>query len=165
MTWALPPCHKPSLHHLHSWNLPRPTVPACLLSSHRPAEPPDSLTLTEGSPSGKKRPASPSKAPSEKGDTGSVLVRAGPSLVWLPLREGHLAFFVLLPLRGRCWGVGGGRVVPALTTTSQLGRSRNFLPLAIPLPSLWVRLWGQGTQVSEHMAGHRLRLCLCPRAG
>ncbi|XP_053767632.1 centrosomal protein of 131 kDa isoform X2 [Desmodus rotundus] len=39
----------------------------------RPAEPPDSLTLTEGSPSGKKRPASPSKAPGEKGDTGSVL--------------------------------------------------------------------------------------------
>ncbi|KAM5305981.1 LOW QUALITY PROTEIN: centrosomal protein of 131 kDa [Glossophaga mutica] len=39
----------------------------------RPAEPPDSLTLAEGSPSGKKRPASLSKAPGEAEARGSVL--------------------------------------------------------------------------------------------
>ena len=133
MTWALPPCHKPSLHHLHSWNLPRPTVPACLLSSHRPAEPPDSLTLTEGSPSGKKRPASPSKAPGEKGDTGSVLERAGPSLVWLPLREGHLAFFVLLPLRGRCWGVGGGTGCASFDHNVTTGEEQKLPPPGHPI--------------------------------
>ncbi|XP_027373824.1 centrosomal protein of 131 kDa isoform X3 [Bos indicus x Bos taurus] len=39
----------------------------------RPAEPPDFLTLFEGSPSGRKRPASLSKASSEKGATWNVL--------------------------------------------------------------------------------------------
>uniref|UniRef100_A0A2I3LX82 Centrosomal protein 131 n=1 Tax=Papio anubis TaxID=9555 RepID=A0A2I3LX82_PAPAN len=43
--------------------------------SPRPAEPTDFLTLFEGSPSGKKRPASLSTAPSEKGATWNVLVR------------------------------------------------------------------------------------------
>uniref|UniRef100_A0A8B9YYU4 Centrosomal protein 131 n=1 Tax=Bos mutus grunniens TaxID=30521 RepID=A0A8B9YYU4_BOSMU len=38
-----------------------------------PAEPPDFLTLFEGSPSGRKRPASLSKASSEKGATWNVL--------------------------------------------------------------------------------------------
>ncbi|XP_057572712.1 centrosomal protein of 131 kDa isoform X13 [Hippopotamus amphibius kiboko] len=41
--------------------------------SLRPAEPPDFLTLFEGSPSGRKRPASLSKASSEKGATWNVL--------------------------------------------------------------------------------------------
>ncbi|XP_077829359.1 centrosomal protein of 131 kDa isoform X24 [Macaca mulatta] len=41
--------------------------------SPRPAEPTDFLTLFEGSPSGKKRPASLSTAPSEKGATWNVL--------------------------------------------------------------------------------------------
>uniref|UniRef100_A0A8C6G1D6 Centrosomal protein 131 n=1 Tax=Moschus moschiferus TaxID=68415 RepID=A0A8C6G1D6_MOSMO len=39
----------------------------------RPSEPPDFLTLFEGSPSGRKRPASLSKASSEKGATWNVL--------------------------------------------------------------------------------------------
>uniref|UniRef100_A0A8B9YNJ6 Centrosomal protein 131 n=1 Tax=Bos mutus grunniens TaxID=30521 RepID=A0A8B9YNJ6_BOSMU len=39
----------------------------------QPAEPPDFLTLFEGSPSGRKRPASLSKASSEKGATWNVL--------------------------------------------------------------------------------------------
>ncbi|XP_047613639.1 centrosomal protein of 131 kDa isoform X4 [Phacochoerus africanus] len=39
----------------------------------RPAEPPDVMTLCEGSPAGRKRPASLSKAPSEKGATWNAL--------------------------------------------------------------------------------------------
>ncbi|KAF6092911.1 centrosomal protein 131 [Phyllostomus discolor] len=51
----------------------RPHARQAWAEPFRPAEPPDSPTLAEGGPGGRKRPASPSRAPGEKGAAGSVL--------------------------------------------------------------------------------------------
>ncbi|XP_045693497.1 centrosomal protein of 131 kDa isoform X2 [Phyllostomus hastatus] len=50
----------------------RPQARQAWAEPSRPAEPPDSPTLAEGGPGGRKRPASPSGAPGEKGAAGSV---------------------------------------------------------------------------------------------
>ena len=77
MTWSLLSPRKTTPVWVPGVGLPGPSDYPCLPSSlrHRPEEPPDFLTLFEGSPGGRKRPASLSKASSEKGATWNVLVR------------------------------------------------------------------------------------------
>ncbi|XP_057392820.1 centrosomal protein of 131 kDa isoform X3 [Balaenoptera acutorostrata] len=103
----------------------------------RPEEPPDFLTLFEGSPGGRKRPASLSKASSEKGATWNVLDDQPRAFTLPPDAQSPGTLDVLVGPRRRECTVP---LAPNFTANNRLDKRTLELPSSRPAGALPVHL-------------------------